>query len=985
MCEVEVPSSLASSSAVHHSASQSVDVSALLSAASTSTPGGVDSLASISTSPIPSPNNPSSPYQTPIGAKKKQKQQQAQLEEYETKKKQFDQLFASRIPFINACFLRAIRDALLIHLDAWINQVIKPGVLLWNMLVHLQLHDDPATHHLTTIKSPSVQMRQDAHSILHHCCKNQQLNIRSDDLKLIATDNNDDGSVHHHCAVLYSKRVSQTAWRMISDVMVELDRMMDMMDERSRTDMLGLVAPWCAHYGKLLLSNDYVACEIVLDSLWNITKKYHDVNGSDINRVDQRPSPASSQVPYRHLIMNCWTSLTRGKDECDQVMSRLTDYILDQYALEYDQYRRHVNQGNAAVQVHNASILNQLPINNSQRQARCVMAYVARQDAKSVVKQLCKYQRDYQITSLPDAYELALNQLYQNGMEDYAYPIITHKELSSMHLLVHVAYEHGDEAFQVEQLALVIVNALVLFTQSQADKSIKDAMLLLNNLTQSRIHEPQQIIDHFDRPSLTRQLATVSWRWVTQTNHKKIALHCYQLFLISHDASHYDDQMIQICSMNLFHAIRNKDDSLIHALVSVLLQAPAESCNTSIGIKFMTQIGFYLLLSWNVSIFQLGLVLIDKMIMCALDAQELNKVMMDTWSCDQQDDESVDVSIARVMSKGLTHPETINHTMQLLCTLCARLKDSLVKPNHMISTLLMMHVMDKLSNKNQGDKMKQLDDLLDPRRNIVDVSTSDDFYALFRKTTTVESFCDTFAQIYGNRFGNRHGNYVMWLLCKLMTCCESYRIPAIIMLSRMLPVLYQGNTGWSIADFAQLSSIVRECMVDSNAAFANAAVQIMHFLQSNLSGLDDKQIHTIFVFMRPLQGYDSIKAKQLDHDTFIGAVAKERDLARGEMLRRMWVQMYDLKADPTNNPVQYEMLLRMMTSEIKRVQKVPTPRVSTSPSTATVVAASAPVVPSVMVEGATPMVVNEATPSPEVVVEALETTPQQDEAANQEA
>jgi hypothetical protein len=179
----------------------------------------------------------------------------------------------------------------------------------------------------------------------------------------------------------------------------------------------------------------------------------------------------------------------------------------------------------------------------------------------------------------------------------------------------------------------------------------------------------------------------------------------------------------------------------------------------------------------------------------------------------------------------------------------------------------------------------------------------------------MNEFAAGFAEVYQKHFSNKAGNYIMWLLVKLLANGEeSWRVPSMVLLAHLMPIIFQGAKGWAIPDFAHLSHMARECMLDSNTVFSKAAETVMEFLQShlNVTQLDSRDIAFIFVFMKPIQGYHgAVKAKAVDSETFIGAVIKERELARAEMLRRMWTQAFHLESDPNVNMEHYSALMAM--------------------------------------------------------------------------
>lgn len=590
---------------------------------------------------------------------------------------------------------------------------------------------------------------------------------------------------------------------------------------------------------------------------------------------------------------------------------------------------------------------------------RSILTYCSR-DVSSVPHILeflvIQFSRDFFDTQPDDYMEFTLWHLERGILAESDSALIQAQEFALIELLVSLSYEHAD-AF-VDHLPILFVNAVVLFNSTQAHP-IQSASLLLENLFHSIVIRSRKQDDtlkeagNFKRKyfrdsktiakysrdsefivnyvkflslhlkSFAADVSQIVLRWAVQAVDKQLSLESWYIFHLLNEA--WDYPLLRLLALNMFEAVRARNDAKISILTKILLRVPPQVMAEQLNMTLLYQIAFFLLLSYTKEQFNAGCALIEAL--QSLAAQELvtqdvlNITMWNVWT-GYTGKETNDVVICKLLFKGLTDAEYFEKTFDLYEYFVHAFAAFQDKNNMFAATVLMMHASLLTSGvEDQKEKLIRFFDNYDkgiatPFRECFEKHLTITQQAMTHKafsTSQANAFIDDFAVVFGSIFGNKSGSYVMWF-CYMMLRCgfKKWKTPALLLLSKLLPFVFEYN--WTPREITDVGKIFRECMRDDDKVFAASADKGLEFLLTRVNLHEEKHRREVYDFINPVLGYaEGIHlVVKLVPELFIGTYPHDRELARSEMLQRYWTQLFGLTTVPEVNVKQHEAFVKMI-------------------------------------------------------------------------
>ncbi|KAF0977931.1 hypothetical protein FDP41_003253 [Naegleria fowleri] len=882
------------------------------------------------------------------------------LLEKEIQEREFErQKFKSSIPHICKSYLSAIVKVMEDHLDHWIQeQFVTLGGMFYLALIH-------------SCTRGHVSMRDKAHELINIIIKSDAADGTINYGTTYHGTSIGDESVFKKTMYNFSEFVSKSTPQITFDMFVEADKTVDLLDGVNRENTLRILIPWAYNFGgyvKTCMDNgvgdgnykmkDFKS-QTLLKHVYSLTEKLH--GGEDL-LVDDSLKTTNLN---KHYLEKIWYNLIKSSEQCKWVIPETVKFIVENYDFVFSQTKDSANQ----------------PINPTHTLLRAVFVYICR-DEKSlpfILENIVVYLRDYK-SKFPETKKDIAQFIIDRGLESPPNAEISNLELSALQILVDITYEH--DLALIPHLPKLFMNCIVLFNSSQNTRTYTESKLILGNICQSLAirHRDQntsttsyvekvfqflaenlrnnnvqkltrvrsfitqwtEYVSKRHRPDLAEAISEMALNWALQSKDNKISLESYYVFEALNKNFAYD--VIEKLVAGFFDAVRVRDDAKISIIMDIFFNIPSDKLAPPKVSKLLFQVVFWLFFSWNRSHFARGLKYMLKLQSLSqsdnIDESVLNSSMYNVWK-GYTGEETVDVSVARVIYKGIFDQETFADTFELYNNLIYRFDTFLPKGSNMlVATTLLIQAVLFLS----GDfsKKQHLNKLFDKYANeLAEFKTTFTTYEQeFRKVqsslvTNEELVCDMvdhnkattqFAQNFSSAFQkvffNKNGNFVAWALISLPknASINNWAFASLLLLSKLLPVIFQPGF-WSIAEMSNISKVVMECMPDGkcnllfkNPLFQSASRDIMEFISFHAH--EKQQVYTkkeaeiVFPFLNPTHGFEKAvrSVGPSDNEAFVGTNELEKNIARTEIICRMWYQSFSLQIDPNANKDEAELL-----------------------------------------------------------------------------
>ena len=863
--------------------------------------------------------------------------------------------FKANIPHICKNYLAAIVKVMEDHLDHWIQeQHITLGSMFYLSLIHCCTRGN-------------IALRDKAHELVNLIIKSELSNGNINYGTAYHCISVGDECVYKKTVDTFSEYVARTAPEITYDLISEAERTVDLLDGVNRENTLRLITPWAYNFGDYVKTcldtastndNSYKMKDFIsqrlLKLVYSITEKLH---GPEDSQIDD--SLKSSNL-FKIYIEKIWFNLIRSSDVCKWVVPETVKFIIENYDFAFSQYS--VAQ----------------PLNPVHTLLRAIFVYICR-DPKSlpaILENTVIYLRDYK-DKLPESKKDMVKYIIERGVSEPADAETTYVEVSALQLLVDVTYEH--DIALVPHLPKIFMNCVVLFNSCQNTKQFGEAKLILENILQSLairhrdaytattvyidktihflhdsirkntsklsrsrnfIQQWTEYISKKHRPELAEAISEISLNWALQAKDNKISLESYHVFEALNKNFSYE--VIEKLVTGFFDAVRVRDDAKISIIMDIFFNIPADKLSPPRVSKLLFQVTFWLFFSWNKTHFSRGLKYILKLQALTqfdnIDEAVLNASMFNVWK-GYTGEESVDVSISRVIFKGLTDVSTFSDTFELYNNLIVKFDTYLPKGDNMlVATTLIIQAILYLS----GDfSKKQLLGKLCEKHTILQefetafstfeqaftkvqstlITNEENVSEIIEHNKAYNEFVVSFSKAYQKVFGNKNGGYVMWLLVMLPKNANiKWSMGSILLLSKLLPVVFQAGV-WTVEELVQLSLVIRECVPENktysyfrNQIFHNAAKDILEFVgfhaHDKQEKFTNKEAKEIFPFLYPVRGFlTSVRARNTnDTEAFVGSNRTEREIARSEIICRMWYQTFGLQIDSSVNSEESNLL-----------------------------------------------------------------------------
>ncbi|KAL9657372.1 hypothetical protein ABK040_014361 [Willaertia magna] len=884
------------------------------------------------------------------------------LEKQKSEKEYEKQKFKSTIPYICKSYFSAIVSVMEDYLDHWItDQHTTLGSLFYLAMVH-------------SCTRNNLPLRDKAHELTSILIKSESSNHHINFSNTYHCTSVGDESVYKRTIEKFSEYVSKVAPEITSDLFGEADRTVDLLDGVNRENTLRILMPWSYNYGMLVKScldtanttdtayrmKDF-ASQRLLKVVYSVTEKLHGIE------MESTENGRYTGSLLKHYTEQIWLNLIKSSVECKWVIPEVVKFIIENYDFAFNQLN--VNQ----------------PVNAVHSFLRALFAYICRDERSLpfILETIMSFMRDYK-TKLPDTKKDYAKFINERSIVDPIDAEFTTIELSCLQLLVDISYEH-DIAF-IPHLPKLFLNCVVLFNSCQNSKNFSEPKLILENLLQSlairhRDHNtttvqyvdkafefmvkyfrtnPQvklsrerefliQWVEYISKkhcPNLSELISEMALSWGMKAKDNKISLESYYIFeALNKD---FSIDVIEKLVMAFFDAVRVRDDSKILIIMDILFNIPSEKLCPPRVSKLLFQVTFWLMFSWNKSHFKRALKYMLRLQSLSkdydnIDESVLNSSMFNVWK-GYTGGESIPVSVARVIFKGLTDDDTFSQTFELYNNLILRFEPFIPKGDNMLiaTSLIIQAVLYSIgdfSKKSLQNKLfEQNADKLGGFKTCFDtfeqafakiksklVTNEENVSELTEFNNALTSMAESFANEYKTVFANKDGNYVMWLLAMLLKNGNmKWSLGVITLLKKLLPVIFTPGE-WSLQEIIQLSSIIRECIPDSktishskNPLFSSSAKDINEFLAYHAHEKQDKytrkEANMVFEFLSSIKGFTtSVRAKKpADADLFIGTTKEEKEIARTEMLCRMWYQVFNLQIDSATNEEEAKLLNELL-------------------------------------------------------------------------
>ncbi|EFC40426.1 predicted protein [Naegleria gruberi] len=885
------------------------------------------------------------------------KEVEAMLELKEEKKEERKK-FTERIPNICRAYLSAIVKVMEDHLDHWIQeQYTTLGGMFYIALVH-------------SCTRGNISLRDKAHELIN-------IVIKSD-----TSEGNINYGTTYHCTSVgdecvfkktiynFSEYVSKTAPLITADLFTEADKTVDLLDGVNKENTLRILTPWSYNFGlyvKTCLDSantsdaaykmkDFTS-QRLLKIIFTITEKLH---GDEDSQTDDYPMTNNLN---KHYLERIWYNLIKSSEVCKWVIPEVVKFIVENYDYSFSN--------------------NTQPVNTTHTLLRAVFVYICR-DEKSlplILENLVYYLRDYK-EKVPETKKEVAKYLVERGLQEPVDAEFTSLEFSALQLLVDITYEH--DVALIPHLPKLFMNTIVLFNSCQNTRTFIEPKLILENILQSlalrmrdlntsTIHYVEKLtqflienlrkssqqkltrvrsfivqwteyVSKKHRPDLAEAISEMALNWALQTKDNKISLESYYVFEALN--KNFSCDVIEKLVIGFFDAVRVRDDAKISIIMDIFFNIPSDKLAPPRVSKLLFQVVFWLFFSWNKTHFARGLKYMLKLQGLTqydnIDESVLNSSMYNVWK-GYTGEETVDVSVSRVIFKGIFDTETFAETFDLLNNLVVRFESYMTKQsNMMIATILVVQGILYLS----GDfsKKAQLQKLLDRNEGLVDFKNA--FNTLEQSFTQVKAnlvtneeviselteynkcmtqFTTDFASAYQKIFSNKSGSFINWVLVSLTKNSNiKWSLASVLLTSKLLPVIFQPGL-WSIEEISSVSCIAKECMSDvklvsylRNPLLHNSAKDITEFIafhaHEKQKKYTKKEVETVFPYLEPTLGFlKSVRSeKPSNNESFVGTNTVEKDITRSEILCRMWYQTFSLQIDPASNNEEASLLTSIL-------------------------------------------------------------------------
>ncbi|KAG2388629.1 hypothetical protein C9374_000068 [Naegleria lovaniensis] len=853
------------------------------------------------------------------------------LIEKEIQEREFErQKFKSSIPHICKSYLSAIVKVMEDRLDHWIQeQFVTLGGMFYLSLIH-------------SCTRGNISLRDKAHELINIIIKSDAADGTINYGTTYHGTSIGDESVFKKTLYDFSEFVSKSAPQITFDLFAEADKTVDLLDGVNKENTLRLLIPWAYNFGgyvKTCMDNgigdgnykmkDFKS-QTLLKHVYSLTEKLH--GGEDL-LVDDSPKTTNLN---KHYLEKIWYNLIKSSEQCKWVIPETVKFIVENYDFVFSQSKDSTNQ----------------PINATHTLLRAVLYYKAK---------------------FPEGKKEIAQFIVDRGLESPSNAEISNLELSALQLLVDITYEH--DLALIPHLPKLFMNCMVLFNSCQSTRPYTEAKLILENICQSLAirHRDQntsttnyvekvfqflvenlrksnapkltrvrsfitqwtEYVSKKHRPDLAEAISEMALNWALQSKDNKISLESYYIFEALNKNFAYD--VIEKLVAGFFDAVRVRDDAKISIIMDIFFNIPSDKLAPPKVSKLLFQVVFWLFFSWNRAHFARGLKYMLKLQSLSqsdnIDESVLNSSMYNVWK-GYTGEETVDVSVSRVIYKGIFDQETFADTFELYNNLIYRFDTFLPKGSNMlVATTLLIQAVLFLS----GDfsKKPQLNKLFEKYGNELTefktaFTTYEQAFNQVQSTlvTNEELVCDMvehnkattqfsqhFSTAFQKVFSNKNGNFVAWALISLPKNANinNWALASILLLSKLLPVIFQPGL-WSIAEMTNISKVVMECMPDNraishfkNSLFQSCARDIMEFISFHAHEKQQvytkKEAETVFPFLNPTRGFmKAVRSERpSDKEAFVGTNELERNIARTEIICRMWYQSFSLQIDPNVN------------------------------------------------------------------------------------